>query len=89
MHFYALQECRTQHKLGRIWKTNCNGQYNWFGSGSVIVIIIVAHIVFLNVYCSSFIFLSGHKTTSTKRLKACGNDIFLQAVSVIHRLCYF
>jgi hypothetical protein len=27
--------------------------------------------------------------TSTKRLKAYGDDIFLQAVSVIHRLCYF
>jgi hypothetical protein len=27
--------------------------------------------------------------TSTKRLKACGDDIFLLAVSVIHRLCYF
>jgi hypothetical protein len=27
--------------------------------------------------------------TSTKRLKACGDDIFLQADSVIHRLCYF
>jgi hypothetical protein len=27
--------------------------------------------------------------TSTKRLKACGDDIFLQAVSLHHRLCYF
>jgi hypothetical protein len=28
-------------------------------------------------------------STSRKRLKACGDDIFLQADSVIHRLCYF
>jgi hypothetical protein len=27
--------------------------------------------------------------TSRKRLKACRDDIFLQADSVIHRLCYF
>jgi hypothetical protein len=29
------------------------------------------------------------QNTSRKRLKACGDDIFLQTDSVIHRLCYF
>jgi hypothetical protein len=40
-------------------------------------------------YIISFNCLQHRPYTSTKRLKACGDDIFLQAVSLHHRLCYF